>query len=135
MAATVIGKGKKLLLWLAFSVVFALGPLFVNFLLVRDKPDFAWVQLFNRGELLLVSAALCADAVGRLFGRNGERSYFVIFCLICAVYLLFTSSVEFGMAAPAIDAGVRLTPKQAYDSLYQFAGTVLAGLGSLLAEG
>jgi hypothetical protein len=134
MAAAQKKKGKKLLLWLAFSVIFALGPLFVNFLLVRDKPDFNWAQLYNRGELLLVSAALCADAVGRLFNLDGERSYFVILCLIGAVYLLFTSSVEFGMAAPGIDAGLRLTPKQVHDSVYQFAGTVFAGLGSVLAE-
>jgi hypothetical protein len=134
MAASKMKKGQKLLMWLAFSVVFALGPLFVNFLIVREKPDFGWAQLYNRGELLLVSAALCADAVGRLFSRDGERNYFVIICLISAVYLLFTSSVEFGMAAPGIDAGARLTPKQVMDSVYQFAGTVFAGLGSVLAE-
>jgi len=128
-------KGKKLLLWLAFSVVFSLAPLFVNFLLIRDKSDFAWVQLCSRGELFLVSAALCADAVGRLFGQAGERSYSVILCLICAVYiLLFNSSVEFGMLAPGLDAGVRLLPKQAYGSVYELVGTVLAGMGAALAE-
>lgn len=38
------------------------------------------------------------------------------------------------MQAPSLDAGIRLSQKVAYDSVYQFAGTVLAGLGSVLAE-
>jgi uncharacterized PurR-regulated membrane protein YhhQ (DUF165 family) len=127
-------KEKRVVLWLAFSVLFALAPLFVNFLLIRDHPDFGLSGLYDRGELFLVSSVLAADAVGRLFGRSSNRSLLLILCLICAVFLLFASSVEFGIAAPKLDAGIRLTPAQARDSLYEFIGTVVTGFGAVLTE-
>ncbi len=127
-------KPRAVVLWLAFSVVFALGPLFVNYLLVRDKPTFAWTDLYNRGELFLVSAALCADAVGRMWGQRAEAGYVVTFCLISCFYILFASSIEFGMFAPKLDAGLRLDTHQVHDSLIEFGATILAGLGAVLAE-
>lgn len=79
-------KEKRVVLWLAFSVLFALAPLFVNFLLIRDHPDFGLSGLYDRGELFLVSSVLAADAVGRLFGRSSNRSLLLILCLICASF-------------------------------------------------
>jgi hypothetical protein len=71
-------KARKVLLWLAFSVVFALGPLLVNFLLVRHQTGFELTRVYDRGELFLISTALCGDAVGRLFNHKGSASIFVL---------------------------------------------------------
>jgi hypothetical protein len=66
-------KGKRILLWLAFSVVFALGPVFINYLIARDDPAFEWMRWFGRGELFLISSALCADAVGRMWDQKRKQ--------------------------------------------------------------
>jgi len=133
-AANPNSKLRAVVIWLAFSVVFALSPLFVNFLLVRDKPNFDWTELYNRGELFLVSAVLCADAVGRMWGQRAEAGYLVTFCLIGCFFILFASSVEFGMFARTLDAGGRLGALEVHDSAVAFGATVLAGLGAVLAE-
>lgn len=133
-AMTLSDKGKKVLLWLGFSVVFALGPLFINFLLVRGEPQFELSKLYDHGELFLISAALCADAVGRLFNHKGGPSFFVIVCMIAVVSLLFTSTVEYGMVAKDVYTGHPIDPAIAGDSLEQFIATVLAGLGAVLTE-
>ncbi len=127
-------KGKKVLLWLGFSVVFALAPLFINFLLVRGEPAFSLTRLYDRGELFLISSALCADAMGRLFNHKGRPSFFVIVCMMGVVYLLFSSTVEYGMAAKDVYVGHPINPATSGDSWKQFLATVAAGLGAVLAE-
>lgn len=127
-------KGRKVLLWLGFSVIFALGPLFINFLLVRGDPNFHLTRLFDRGELFLISAALCADAMGRLFNHKGKPSFFIIVCMMGVVYLLFSSTVEYGMIARDVYAGHPINPAVASDSWKQFLATVAAGLGAVFAE-
>jgi hypothetical protein len=127
-------KGKRILMWLAFSVVFSLGPVFINYLVVRDNPKIELFDLLNRGELFMLSAALCADAVGRMWGQKAQTGYFSSICLIGCVYILFACSIEFGMAAKNLDSGGRLSPSATKDSLIYFGVTVLAGLGTLLVE-
>jgi len=134
MAAHPKNKTRKVLLWLAFSVIFALGPIFINYVIARDKQDFYWLQLLNGGELFLISAAICADAVGRTLGQKGQAGNFSTLCLVACVFILFMSSAEFGIAAESFDAGKRLTHSQAIDSLIMFGVTVMAGLGVILVE-
>ena len=131
---TPVEKGRKVLLWLGFSVVFALGPLFINFLLVRGEPHFDPARLYDHGELFLISAALCADAVGRLFNHKGNPSFFVIVCMIGAIYLLFSSTVEYGMVARNVYNGHTIDDPVGRDSWKQFLATVAAGLGAVLTE-
>jgi hypothetical protein len=127
-------KAKRILLWLGFSVVFALSPLFINFLMVRGSADFDLTKLYDRGELFLIAAALCADAMGRLFNHRGSPSFPVIVCMMAAVYLLFTSTVEYGMVARDVYNGHAIDPATAGDSWKQFLGTVAAGLGAVFTE-
>jgi len=127
-------KGKKILLWLGFSVVFALGPLFINFLLVRGQPNFEIIRLYDHGELFLISTALCADAAGRLFNHKGSPSFFTIVCMMAVVYLLFTSTVEYGMVAEKVYKGESISRTVGSDSWKQFLATVLAGLGAVFTE-
>jgi len=127
-------KGKKVLLWLGFSVIFALSPLFINFLLVRGESHFDYTKLYDRGELFLIAAALCADAVGRLFDHKGNPSFFIIVCMMGVVYLLFSSTAEYGMIAKDVYIGKAINPNTSKDSLVQFLATVCAGLGAVLTE-
>src|SRR5580658_2743347 len=113
-------KARKLLLWTAFSVVFALSPLFVNFLLVRDDPQFEWQKLANRGELFLIAAALSADAIGRVWNQRAVNGLYGTLVLVGCVYILFATSIEFGTVAPKLDLGARLAWKQVRDSVVVF---------------
>jgi hypothetical protein len=127
-------KGHRILIWLAFSVLFALTPLFVDFLLTRETEAFQLSHLLGRGELLLISAALCADAVGRMWGQKAQPGYFSTICLVCCVFVLVLSSIEFGMYAPTLDAGKRLPEHEVMDSLKMFGVTVAVGLGAVFVE-
>lgn len=133
MAARSITKPKKVLLWLAFSVIFALGPIFINSVILRvhnaAANDIDWWQLFDQGELFLISGALCADAVGRMWAQKAQSSYLSIFCLIACLFVLFTTSIEFGVGA---ESG-RLASLRV-DSLVWFGIAIMAGLGAVLAE-
>jgi hypothetical protein len=123
-----------LLLWAAFSVVFALSPLFVNFLLVRDDPQFEWQKLANRGELFLIAAALSADAIGRVWNQRAVSGLYGTFVLVGCVYILFVASVEFGTLAPRLDAGSRLAWKPVRDSVVMYICAVATAFAALLIE-
>jgi len=58
----------KLLKWVVFSVALAVAPLLLNALRCITRKDIAFTLtgLLERGELLLVSAAIAASAVGDL---------------------------------------------------------------------
>src|SRR5579864_9176371 len=85
-------KWNRLSLWLAFGVVFALSPLFFNFLMLRvDGKTSTIVDLCSRGELFLISAVIAADALGKLFtGHKGGA--FRTACGVGCVYLLVWAS-------------------------------------------
>ncbi|MGH3865522.1 MAG: hypothetical protein ACRDQ4_05150 [Pseudonocardiaceae bacterium] len=53
--------------WLLFEIVFALLPLFFNWgtAILHDK-SVSWGLLVGRGELLLISVAIIAAAIGNL---------------------------------------------------------------------
>ena len=82
----------------------------------------------------MISSALCADAVGRLFNHKGSPSFFLIVCMIGVVYLLFTSTAEYGMLAKDVFMGHPIKQDVSGDSWKQFLATVFAGLGAVLTE-
>ena len=126
------------MLWFFLSAGFAVAPLFVNYLMLREDTSFTSVNLYDRGELFLIAAVLCADSLGRLLRLKARRgqlaSLFATICLIAAVYVLFASSIEFGLVARSLRAGTSLTWMQARDSLREFCGAVAVGLGTIMFE-
>jgi hypothetical protein len=61
-------KTNKLVTWVLFSVVFALLPFLVNYLLGISRGEKITLELlFGRGEILLASITLCGIALGELF--------------------------------------------------------------------
>ncbi len=68
---------EKLARWFLFGVLFTLLPFALSYLNLRARPksgnSIKFVSLFARGELLLVSTAIGAAAVGELLGvRNAN---------------------------------------------------------------
>jgi hypothetical protein len=124
-------RAKMLVLWLAFSVVFALGPLFANYLVTRDEASFSWLVLYDRGELFFIAIVLCGDTVGRLFNQKSRGELPTICCLVFAVYILFGLSVKFGTVAVDLARGGRIPWRAAHDSFWGLIGAVAAGTGSI----
>ena len=94
--------GQKLLNWLVFSVILALMPIVFNLLKsIVLVQEFAFVQLFSGGELLLVSMAVAAGGLGQLLSskrlNSGPRILSVGGCIIlspvCAFVFSLTTSL------------------------------------------
>jgi hypothetical protein len=101
-----VSKTAKIALWIAFSVLFALLPLFINFLMMRlSGKAFDWHALSSHGELFLVAAAISADGLGRLWLSDIRRHWWASLCLIGCVFALCSSSVEFSLVASKLQAG------------------------------
>jgi hypothetical protein len=68
----------KLLRWMIFSVIVALTPLWLNavILLTKNKSiSEVPVLVLAGGELLLISTAIAADAIGDLIATGSERDF------------------------------------------------------------
>src|SRR3954452_2422329 len=61
--------------WLFLAVVLALLPIAVNgaSALIRDEAGFHFASVYERGELLLVSAAVLGAALTELISRENRR--------------------------------------------------------------
>lgn len=97
-------------MWVAFGVILALLPLFINFLMLRlsGKP-FAWYDLSSRGELFLVAAAISADALSRLWLRRLIPRPGATLCFIGCFYALILASVEFSLVKQSFSRESRMT--------------------------
>jgi len=128
-------KLKELMTWLLFSAAFLLGPLYMNWAVLRGNADFVWFHLFRHGELYLVFGALAADSISRVLRKRTQLGYFDIVIAAACVYVLFGSTMEFGIAAPGLlsDSSPRpMLENQAVLSVYYYGCIVIAGLASIL---
>jgi uncharacterized membrane protein len=68
MVASTLGGGipEKLVKWFLFSVVVALLPLIFAWLITAPK---GISQAISKGELFIISATICAAAIGDLIGK------------------------------------------------------------------
>lgn len=112
--------------WLLFNIAFALAPLVCNVLiasLTGSQPTF--VNIFSKGELLLISTAVSADAAGRLLTSNSKDRFLKLMAAGGCLLLLFFSSVLFtvistgtGKSAPDFAANI---------SIFVFLATFFTG--------
>ena len=98
---------KKITRWIFFSVIIAFLPIIFKLFvaLIQDSPD-TYINVFYqklneiyvKGELLLLSSALCAAAIGELFGApsafavtkiiaGGVATIVIIIASFCFAYL------------------------------------------------
>jgi hypothetical protein len=92
---------ERLVRWFVFSVVIALLPLGFRYLLeATDGAPPTITRLLSQGELLLVSSAIAAAAVGELIGRGRRRPILQLFAgggciatvLIASLYFAYVST-------------------------------------------
>lgn len=91
----------RLIRWLVFSVIVALLPLAFNALRLRTLDPAA---IYGRGELLLVTAALTAAAIGDLLGPEASQARVVgkLFIAGGCVVDLVLASAWFGDISAAL---------------------------------
>lgn len=118
-------RSEKLTRWLIFNVMIALVPLSAGFLglqLGRHAPSLH--VLTARGELLLVSSAIAAAALGELIPAGRARATPKLCAGGSCILLVLLSSLFFA----AIQAQHDADPQSVLSmSLWLFAGTLLAG--------
>ena len=119
---------KKLFIWFVFTVVVGLLPIVASWFLGHfDRKLADPIDLFVHGELLIISFALAADAMGDLFNSNklggiaGVFLFGICFVLFALSGLIFAG---LGIIGTAID-------KQGVStfSFYMLAATFLASMG------
>lgn len=87
---------EKLVRWLVFGVVFALLPLFFNYLKAYGRgATISPADLSAHGELLLISAAIAAAAVGELLASGRRYQIAKIIAGGGSVLLLAVASLWF----------------------------------------
>lgn len=84
---------EKLARWFFFSVIVSLIPLLFAYIhVVNDGHTATLPSILVHGELLLISVALAADAVGDLIGAPRNRPVLMIFAGAgCIITIMFAS--------------------------------------------
>ena len=119
-----------------FSVIIALTPLLFNFMsFVTIGRSVSVTEVLYRGELLLISTAIAADATGRLVGSGNEWVFPKLLGVGAAVCDLMISAWWFGNISTAISSGAEVDKSViTYGSLVLFTITVIAGLSCLIIK-
>lgn len=122
------GLTEKFTIWLLFTVVLALSPLLFKASLVfitGKSPTLA--QLLENGELLIVTVAIGADGIGKLFGSGSHRKLLKIAAGGGTTLLVIYSSLLFA-AISTTTLGSAFDPDRvAIISTVMFFFTVIAG--------
>jgi hypothetical protein len=124
--------------WLIFGVVFALTPLLADFFIQWVHPNatlaFHWQEVFVKGELLLVSAAIAGAGVGELIG-SGRR--WLTFKIIagggCIIITLLAAELYSSIAGDVRIQAVYDKERVVTESIWIFATTLMASAGCILA--
>jgi hypothetical protein len=85
---------KKLIIWTTFSVLIGSLPVVLNMMILfsNNKP-VAFFDLFAHGELLLISVAIAADAIGdMIYCKRFERARDV--ACICGCFLIVCFAIS-----------------------------------------
>lgn len=85
---------KKLIIWTTFNVIVSSLPVVLNIMILfsNNKP-IALFDLFSHGELLLISVAIAADAVGgMIYDKKFERARDIAYVSGCFLIIVFAVS-------------------------------------------
>lgn len=95
---------EKLVKWLIFGVILALVPLaFVWFCRLIFGQDITLESLLSRGDLLLITAGLCAAGIGEMIGSGGALKGAKIISGGLSVVILLLSALIFAVVSnPAL---------------------------------
>jgi hypothetical protein len=100
-------KATRLVQWLIFSVAVAIAPLIFSYIsqLTRGLDPSIGVILRN-GELLLISTAIAAEAIGELLSSKTASPTNKMISGGCSILVLFFGSLWFADITSAIASGV-----------------------------
>lgn len=84
---------EKMTRWIIFNVIIALLPLLLNYFIIRTSGRAAdMAMLIAKGEILLISAAIAAGAIGELLnGGDGHRIAKYVAGGSCVILLFMTA--------------------------------------------
>lgn len=131
---------EKLVSWAIFSVVVALIPIFFNALRLHSRPGGPGPHtILDRGELLILTAALCAAAVGELLISPQVDGVVRVSKLVAGgavILILLFSSLYYADVNAAHVAGARQNLKVVRTSSLVFFSVAFFACGScvLLAQ-
>ena len=121
--------------WLIFSVFLALTPLIFNG--VTDFINGSNVDLshlLGKGELLIVSVAIGADATGKLIGSGRRNRLFQIIAAGACIILVIISSLLFAVISRSTGNPIDIN-RVSSSSCLMFLMIIIAGAScTLLAE-
>ena len=123
--------GARLLKWAFFTVLVSLAPLLLTGLTLWADNKIILAMLWPHGELLLISTAVAADAVGEMVptGPTARKSK-IVSAGSCIVLLIISALWYAVIQAHSYDPG-----KISESSLLLFLATLVAALGcQVLAE-
>jgi hypothetical protein len=124
--------GARLLKWVFFTVLVSFTPLILTGLVLWADDKMVVSSLWPHGELLLISTAIAADAIGEMIPTGPRARAAKIVAVGSCVLLLIISALWYAVIQiHGFNAG-----KISESSLFLFAGTLIASLGcQALAEG
>jgi hypothetical protein len=128
---------ERVVRWLIFSVIIALLPLAFNYLRIFIRGTIpSLILLLSHGELLLVSAAIAATAIGELVASGEERKIAKYVAGGGCVSILFLASALFAEISSAIYSGASISSELvSSSSTLMFGFTVISSISCIvLAE-
>lgn len=94
---------EKMVKWVIFSVLMALVPLITAALIQLTRSITPSMDdLIGRGELLLITAALCARSCGELFSSDGGRKTAKVVAGGSTMVILLLTAIYFADVASAV---------------------------------
>lgn len=120
---------EKMAKWALFSVTMALVPLVAAFLAQVTRGNTPpWNEIVGRGELLLITAAICARSAGELFaGRSGGEVEKILAGGGTLVLMLLTAIYFADVASAIRKKDVLDLGMVTYISLVVFVCAILSG--------
>lgn len=120
---------EKMAKWTLFSVLMALIPLGVAAVIQATRGDVpAWVDVVGRGELLLITAALCARSCGELFTSAHSSSVDKIVAGGAAIGVLLFTAIYYADVASAIRSSSKIDHQLvALVSLFMYCCAIVSG--------
>lgn len=118
--------------WFIFSVVFALTPIALNAIVsLISGQSITTPALLSRGELLLVSTSISADAAGKLIGAGQKERLLKLFAAGGCMLIVFLASFLFATIASSSIEAFNIE-RIAKISIFVFFLTMLAGTFSVI---
>lgn len=124
---------QNLLHWLLFSVIIALVPFVIQWLMLLTRGNVpTTVELFSNGELLLVSSAIAASAIGSLVLSDSKYRLSRIVVGWCCVCVLILASAWFAIISIESNTGSFDPDFAANGSILMFIFTVISSAGCII---